>query len=333
MSNEEELLASLRALVGSHGTPQSARNPVNQPAIDTWCDAMGMDNPRYANPAGAIAPAAMLSTWTMAGKVPLPDDPQCPRTKAFALLREQGFSGIIGTTFDEEYLRPLRPGELLNGTLFLTDVSERKKTGLGEGYFLTTRTEYTNQAGEPAGSWALRILTFQPRPRKEGAGQAAPAAGPKPEPKVAPIPPAPQQSLKTKHFAEVAVGEELPPWTIAVTRQLVIAGATATGDFTDIHHDTAAAKRAGLPDIFMNALTSSGLCSRYAEGWAGPEVEQKNIRLRLGMPCVAGERLTFSATVAAKEAKGSRGLITLNLVGRIAAGDHLTGTLALELPT
>lgn len=332
MSDEENMLKNLHALVGSHGTPQIARDPVNQPAIRNWCDAMGLVNPRYTGAvADVIAPAAMLCTWTMPGSIPMPEDPLCPRAKAFSLLNQQGYSGLMGTSYEEESLRPLRLGELLSGTVFLTGISERKKTGLGEGYFLTTRTEFANQAGEPVGSWTFRMLAFQPRPRPEGAGQSAKAASAEPAPKPAALP-TPEQRQSTRRFDEVAVGEELPPWTLPVTPRLVIAGATATRDFSDIHIDAAEARRVGLPNIILNSLTSSGLCSRYAEDWAGPEVVQKNLRLRLGAPCVVGDTLTFSATVAAKEVKDSHGLVTLNVVGRVSTGDHLVGTLDLQLP-
>jgi acyl dehydratase len=336
MENEDQLQESLRALIGTSGTPQVARDPVNQPAIRNWCDAMGMDNPRYTGNGDIVAPAAMLCTWTMPGSISLPEDTACPRAKAFALLREQGFTGIIGTTYEEEHLRLLRPGELLTGTLTLTAVSERKKTGLGEGYFLTTRTDFTNQKGEPVGIWTFRILVFQPKPRPEGAGQKPPAASAPPAPPEQPAAaaslPAPVRNQNTRRLDEIQVGEELPPWSIQITPLLVIACAAATRDYTDIHIDAAAAKRAGARNIILNAMTSNGLSSRYAEDWAGPDVVQKNARLRIGTPCAVGDCLNFSATVAAKEARGASGLVTLNVVGRVGSGEHITGTLDLELP-
>lgn len=338
MSNEDDLLTSLRALQGSHGTPQLARDPVNLPAIRNWCDAIGINNPRYTDPGGAVAPVAMLSSWAMSGSVPAPEDPACPRGKALSLLRQQGFSGVIGTTFEEEYLRPLRAGERLSSTLFLTAVSEPKKTGLGEGYFVTTRTDYANEAGEQVGSWTLRLLAFKPRARTEGAEKSTTKADVKTESKPVPTPEiktvasVPERHQTMRRFDEINVGDELTPWTIPVTPLLVIAGAVATRDFSDIHIDVAGAKRAGLPNIIMNSMTSSALCSRYAEDWAGPVIVQKNVRLRLGAPCVVGDTLTITATVAAKEAKGTYGLVTLNVAGRVSSGDHLGGTLDLELP-
>jgi hypothetical protein len=42
-------------------------------------------------------------------------------------------------------------------------VSPRKKTALGEGYFLTSITEYRDQHGELVGEMLFRTLWFQPK--------------------------------------------------------------------------------------------------------------------------------------------------------------------------
>ncbi len=74
----------------------------------------------------------------------------------------------------------------------------------------------------------------------------------------------------TLRRGEVAVGDRLPPCPVDVTRELVVDGATATFDGQDVHHDTAAARAKGLPDIIMNILTSSGANSlgRHVHGAA-----------------------------------------------------------------
>ena len=48
----------------------------------------------------------------------------------------------------------------------------------------------------------------------------------------------------------------------------------------------------GLPDVFMNILTSQGLMTRYATDWTGPEAIVKSIDLRLGAPNVPGMVMT-----------------------------------------
>jgi hypothetical protein len=45
----------------------------------------------------------------------------------------------------------------------LDAVSTRKRTALGDGYFLTTVTEYRDQRGELVGEMLFRVLWFKPK--------------------------------------------------------------------------------------------------------------------------------------------------------------------------
>ena len=55
---------------------------------------------------------------------------------------------------------------------------------------------------------------------------------------------------------DIEVGLELPILDLPVTSTIVAGGALASRDFTPVHHDRAAAIAQGLPDIFMNILTT-----------------------------------------------------------------------------
>ena len=68
--------AELKAFEGrTVGKPQVARDPVNQPMIRHWCDAIDDQNPVYTEPELAqqsihgsiVAPPTMLQAWTMRG--------------------------------------------------------------------------------------------------------------------------------------------------------------------------------------------------------------------------------------------------------------------------
>jgi acyl dehydratase len=59
-------------------------------------------------------------------------------------------------------------------------------------------------------------------------------------------------------FTKVTVGDELPALEIPVTRTLIVAAAIASRDYQDVHHDSERARAQGMPDIFMNILTTNG---------------------------------------------------------------------------
>jgi hypothetical protein len=120
----------------------------------------------------------------------------------------------------------------------------------------------------------------------------------------------------------------LPELTIDVTPTFVISTALATRDFQDVHHDRDKAVRRGSKDIFLNILTTTGLVQRFVTDWAGQDAFVRNVSIKLGVPCYAGETLTFSGQVLAQEGAEA----TVRVVGRNSLGDHVTGTVKVVLP-
>ena len=129
-------------------------------------------------------------------------------------------------------------------------------------------------------------------------------------------------------LSDVAVGDALPPLSIPLTTRLIVGGALASRDFTPVHHDRSAAQAVGMPDVFMNILTTNGLLGRYLTDWAGPDASIRGLRIRLGTPNHPGDTLRFSGRVAAKEGDE----LQVEVVGRNAWGDHVTATVRVALP-
>jgi len=137
---------------------------------------------------------------------------------------------------------------------------------------------------------------------------------------------------RPRRGAEIAVGDELPPFELDVTSTVIVAGAIASRDFMPAHHDPTFARGQGAPDIFMNILTTNGYVARFVTDWAGPEAMLTRIAIRLGAPAVPGKLLRFSGRVAGRSDAG--GECRLEVEVRVAndLGDHATGTVALSLP-
>ena len=117
----------------------------------------------------------------------------------------------------------------------------------------------------------------------------------------------------------------LPELVLEVTPTLVVSTAIATRDFYPVHHDRDFAVRTGSRDIFLNILTSTGLVERYVTDWAGPEAIVRSISIRLGVPCYAGDTLTFSGEVTESDDGGRVVAVT----GACSLGSHVTGTVRL----
>jgi uncharacterized OB-fold protein/acyl dehydratase len=443
--------AAARIAAAGESRPRPGRDPVNLPMIRNWAEAIGDASPVYTDAGaaarsvhgGLVAPPAMAQVWTMRGLHPEPDDD--PLGVMSAVLDDAGFTSVVATNCEQEYHRYLRHGENVAVRARLEGVTGPKRTSLGDGWFVTTRSTW--YAGtEPVASMLFRILKFRP-----AAVPAAPAPAPAPA-QAAPAPagevlrpavsrdtaffwdgtaagelriqrcggcgalrhpPGPMcpacgaakpgyvvaagtgevYSYVVQHHPPVPgrtlpivvalvqlpegvrmVGEllgvapgrarigmpvraafvrvddslTLPAWredrapagapagaalalpelVIDVTPTFVIASAIATRDFQDVHHDRNRAAARGGKDIFVNILTTTGLVQRYVTDWAGPQALVRGVAIRLGVPCYAGDTLTFSGRAVA----GAAGEYQVEVTGRCGLGDHVTGTVRLALP-
>jgi uncharacterized protein len=453
------LATAERVRAAGLSSPRLARDPVNVPAIRTWTDAIGDANPVYTDAefaagsvhGGLVAPPAMVQVWTMPGLGPpagraagsaapvsRPAGPADPLGVMMTVLEDAGFTAVVATNCDQTYARYLRPGEQLAVRAELLDVTGPKRTALGEGWFVTTRSTWFSGA-EPVATMDFRVLKY----RSPGFGPAAsrgteperasPGGRPPGPPEVMRPPMSPDTEFfwagtgagelriqrcggcgalrhppgpaclscgsigKTEYHvaagtgtvysyvvhrhppvpgkqlpivialveltegvrmlgelsgvdpADVAIGMPvrvrfrrvdddlvLPDWrpdlpgtlpdlVVSVTPTVVVATALATRDFYPVHHDRDFAERGGAKDIFLNILTTTGMVQRYVTDWAGPDAVVSAISIRLGVPCYAGDTLTFSGT-AAEAADGER---QIAVTGSCSLGDHVTGTVRL----
>ncbi len=142
--------------------PRVARDAVSQPVINTWLDAIDEHDERFGD---GVAPPAMAQVWTMPGLRGTrgADD---PLSGAMEVLDSAGYTSVLGTNCDQTYERYLRVGEQVSVTTRLEDVVGPKQTGVGEGYFVTTRNVW-RVGDEVVASMLFRVLKFKPRARAE----------------------------------------------------------------------------------------------------------------------------------------------------------------------
>ncbi|MFJ9308193.1 MaoC family dehydratase [Streptomyces cyaneofuscatus] len=126
------------------------------------------------------------------------------------------------------------------------------------------------------------------------------------------------------------VGDELPPLEIPVTRTLIVAGAIASRDYQDVHHDAELAREKGSPDIFMNILTTNGLVGRYITDHFGPAAALRKVAIRLGAPNYPGDVLRLTGQIVALEGE-SRALIEVAVTGDNRIGRHVTGKVIVAV--
>jgi uncharacterized OB-fold protein/acyl dehydratase len=186
-------LARLKAYEGMEVGVNVGQDPVNQAMIRHWVEAMGDENPVYTDPAAAaasvhgqiIAPPVMLQAWTMRGyrrhhgpgarEDAAAGGGRAPHEELTALLDGAGFTSVVATNCEQEYVRMLHLGDHVQARSVLENVSDEKHTGLGIGHFVTQRIEYTTLDGELVATQLWRILKFKPGTGKGAAPREAAA--------------------------------------------------------------------------------------------------------------------------------------------------------------
>jgi uncharacterized protein len=170
MSDIQQAVEQVKA--AGRSKPRVGRDPVNQPMINNWVEAIGDKNPIYVDESaaraaghpGVVAPPAMIQVWTMMGLGrSRPDDD--PLGRIIELFDEAGYIGVVATNCEQTYHRYLRPGEEVSVSAELTDVIGPKQTALGEGYFINQHITW--QVGdEDVAEMNWRIMKFKPTEQK-----------------------------------------------------------------------------------------------------------------------------------------------------------------------
>lgn len=155
--------------------PTVARDPVNQPMIHHWVDAIGDKNPIYvdaeaaraAGHPGIVAPPAMIQVWTMMGLGRTRSDDD-PLGRAMKLFDDAGYVGVVATNCDQTYHRYIQPGEQVVMSAEIVGIVGPKQTALGEGYFINQKIRW-HVGDEEVADMDWRIMKFLPAGKQAAA--------------------------------------------------------------------------------------------------------------------------------------------------------------------
>jgi acyl dehydratase len=131
----------------------------------------------------------------------------------------------------------------------------------------------------------------------------------------------------TLTIGQVTVGDRLPELAVPITRTLIVAGALATRDYEDVHHDPQRAIERGTPDVYMSINNTNGLIGRYVTDWTGPGAVLTRLSTRLGTPNFPGDTMTLTGEVTGKTAD----TVQIAVTGTNSQGAHATSEVTVRL--
>jgi uncharacterized OB-fold protein len=171
---------AIYAFVGREVCPPTpARDAVNAAMIRQWTEIIGDANPAYTNTQWAasstrgktVAPPAMMYVWGQEGYAVTTGRPPDAQADLVNLFNQHGYTGVLGTNVRQEYFREVSPGDTVVMRMTIDNISERKTTGRGPGYFFETLATFTDQHGDTIGTQRFKVLKFIPQ--QQAAASAA----------------------------------------------------------------------------------------------------------------------------------------------------------------
>jgi 3-oxo-4,17-pregnadiene-20-carboxyl-CoA hydratase alpha subunit len=170
--DQKALEDEIYAFVGREVCPPTpAKDDVNSAMIRQWTEIIGDTNPAYSNADWAansargktIAPPAMMYVWGQEGFAVTTGRPADAQSDLVNLFNKHGYTGVLGTNVKQEYFKEVSPGDNVVMSMTIDNISERKTTGRGPGYFFETLATFSNQHGDKIGTQRFKVLKFIPQ--------------------------------------------------------------------------------------------------------------------------------------------------------------------------
>ncbi|HWE89073.1 MAG TPA: MaoC family dehydratase [Pseudonocardiaceae bacterium] len=111
-------------------------------------------------------------------------------------------------------------------------------------------------------------------------------------------------------FADVSVGDQLPPLTVTITRADLVRYAGASLDFNPIHWNEKIAADVGLPNVIAHGMLTMALAGRLVTDWAGDPAAVIGFSTKFTRPVVvpnddSGATVELAGKITEKSADGT----------------------------
>jgi acyl dehydratase len=121
-------------------------------------------------------------------------------------------------------------------------------------------------------------------------------------------------------LSELAVGDEVAPFSRTVTQEQVNDYADASGDHNPIHLDPDFARSVGLPGTIAHGLLEMGILAEAVSSWAGSSANLLSLSCRFSKPLLPGDTIICSGTVISVD---DAGVATLSVAAASDRGDRV----------
>jgi acyl dehydratase len=342
--------------------------------IRHWLETVEDSNPLYNDPGYARSrgfrdiiaqPGMNICTLVMPYRWPMTDFHKTRQLLHFEVKELLELPVGILANYETFFYRPVEIGDRLSTTGRLVEISDFKRTRLGEGYFTKLETNYYNQRDELVSSAHTNLFSYGGKVRAgqgsdQDALQAAEAQRKRATPSTledqAPRRPpdgnwlqggwhnATEEMLESwrtgwqgpepadTRWDAVKVGDVMPPLLMPITVTRCVFMASASRDFAPQHHNTwYCHNKSRTREMFLGTHFNLGMLSRFMTDYGGPLSTVRRIQLQMRRTVGAGEDYMMSGAITRKWEAGGEKLVDMDILIDTDLGPAYvcTGTLAL----
>ena len=139
---------------------------------------------------------------------------------------------------------------------------------------------------------------------------------------------------KVLYWEDVRDGMEIPALVKHPTTQQLVKYAGASGDFYQIHYDTAFAQSTGLPGVIIHGALKNAFLGQLVTDWIGEPGTLKKLSCQYRGMDVPGDTLTCRGSVIKKYREGEEYLVDCGIWLENGKGEKTTpGAATVALPS
>jgi acyl dehydratase len=130
----------------------------------------------------------------------------------------------------------------------------------------------------------------------------------------------------------IAVGDELPGYSVTLTRQRLVMESAANRDFAPIHFDAASARASGASDAYVNTTLIETLLEALIRSWAGASARIQTLEFSMLAFNVVGDEITATGSVTAVDPTPAKVVVHLAIGIEGQGGQTVSGKASVVFP-